>query len=198
MLNVEQTRILVRLAHKGQTYGNGLPYAAYHLEEVATYASHHLLEYFSEFACYAKCSSLQVKNWEKFEQLVETVALLHDTLEDTDVTVFDLFELEYPEIVVNAVNMLTHDKSENYDDYVRRVANSDNLLAIIVKYADNNANSAEHNIRYLSQSRAQRARTKYTKSKAILADTLTQFSTTLTWDNVEMYAEFIPCDQYDD
>ena len=46
-----------------------------------------------------------------------TVALLHDVVEDTDVTIEDL-EREFPEAVTEVIKLLTHEKDVNYFDYV--------------------------------------------------------------------------------
>lgn len=62
------------------------------------------------------------------------IALLHDTLEDTDVTEEDLRK-EFPEFVVEAVKALTRDKEkESYEEFIKRAALND--MAIKVKVAD--------------------------------------------------------------
>jgi len=62
------------------------------------------------------------------------VAVLHDVVEDTDVTVADLVNAGYPDAVVQAVALLTKPEHEDYFDYVRRVGQ--NPLARKVKLAD--------------------------------------------------------------
>lgn len=66
------------------------------------------------------------------------VALLHDILEDTDVTLADLRAMGFSENVLEALDCLTHRKGESYYDYLDRVAEND--LATKVKIAD-----IEHN-----------------------------------------------------
>ena len=61
---------------------------------------------------------------------------LHDVLEDTDYTADDLLEQGIPESVVNALTLLTHDKSEPYYEYVQRIIDSHNPIALRVKYND--------------------------------------------------------------
>ena len=61
------------------------------------------------------------------------VALLHDTLEDTELGA-EVLESEFPPEVVEAVKLLTHDKSTDYFEYVREVAQ--NPIARKVKQAD--------------------------------------------------------------
>ncbi|QDX93723.1 HD domain-containing protein [Brevibacillus laterosporus] len=62
------------------------------------------------------------------------VAVLHDVLEDTDVTADDLRETGFPKEVVEAVMILTKNPKENYDSYIIKV--KQNQLARAVKIAD--------------------------------------------------------------
>jgi (p)ppGpp synthase/HD superfamily hydrolase len=62
------------------------------------------------------------------------VALLHDTIEDTDVTADYLREEGFTEEIVEAVLAVTRSEGEEYDDYVRRAAQ--NELGRMVKRAD--------------------------------------------------------------
>lgn len=69
-----------------------------------------------------------------------TVALLHDVVEDTDVTFEDL-EKEFPEEVISVLKLLTHDKDVPYMDYVKVI--KENPIARKVKIADVKHNSDE-------------------------------------------------------
>jgi (p)ppGpp synthase/HD superfamily hydrolase len=62
------------------------------------------------------------------------VALLHDVLEDSDITEEELLNEEIPKTVIEAVKCLTRRDSENYDDFISRV--SENELASKIKVAD--------------------------------------------------------------
>ena len=68
----------------------------------------------------------------------KTIALLHDTVEDTDATVEEIREM-FGEEIADAVEVLTHPKDEPYMDYIRRIWK--NRLARDVKLAD-----LEHNM----------------------------------------------------
>ena len=68
----------------------------------------------------------------------KTIALLHDTVEDTDATVEEIKSIFGSEIA-DAVAVLTHPKDEPYMDYIRRIWK--NRLARDVKLAD-----LEHNM----------------------------------------------------
>ena len=60
-------------------------------------------------------------------------ALLHDTLEDTELKA-EVLEREFPSEVVEAVKILTHKSGTDYFDYVREVKK--NPIARKVKKAD--------------------------------------------------------------
>lgn len=62
------------------------------------------------------------------------VALLHDTIEDSDVTADYLRKEGFREEIVEAVLAVTRREGEDYDDYVRRAAQ--NELSRMVKRAD--------------------------------------------------------------
>lgn len=64
------------------------------------------------------------------------IALLHDVVEDTDVTFDDLKDLGYPISIIDALNCLTKRKGEYYPDYIGRIIDSDNIHAMNVKLAD--------------------------------------------------------------
>ena len=108
MVYTEMTVKAMRIAydaHEGQTDHNGLPYILHPV---------HLAEQMEdELSC--------------------TVALLHDVVEDTEVTLADL-EKEFPKEVTEAVALLTHDKEGDYFEYI--AALKDHPLARKVKMAD--------------------------------------------------------------
>lgn len=65
------------------------------------------------------------------------VALLHDVLEDTHYTVEDIKrEVTNNDYIIQALELLNHDKSVSYFDYIRKIRDSENCLAINVKKYD--------------------------------------------------------------
>ena len=62
--------------------------------------------------------------------------LLHDVVEDTDFTFEDLLERGVDESIVEALRLLTHSKEMSYEEYVQRIAQSGNDIALHVKYND--------------------------------------------------------------
>ncbi len=66
------------------------------------------------------------------------VALLHDVVEDTDITLNDL-EKEFPQEVIDLLKILTHDKKIDYIEYIEKVKT--NPIATKIKIADLKHNS---------------------------------------------------------
>ena len=69
------------------------------------------------------------------------VAYLHDVLEDTNVSVQDLYDAGVPANIVVAVIVLTKHEGISYDDYLKNIKN--NELARRVKIADMLSNLAD-------------------------------------------------------
>lgn len=97
-------------AHKDQVDKSGMPYV---------YHPFHLAEQMDDE--YSTC-----------------VALLHDVVEDTDITLDDLAKI-FPKEVIDAITLMTHDDSVPYLDYVKEIKN--NPIATKVKLADLKHNS---------------------------------------------------------
>lgn len=81
---------------------------------------------------------LYVSSQVKTEQ-EKAVALLHDVLEDSDITAADLLAYGLSNEVVTAVQTLTKKKGQSYQDYLEKVKS--NNLARVVKLADLKHNS---------------------------------------------------------
>ena len=95
------------------------------------------------------------------------VALLHDTVEDTDVTFADL-ETDFPPAVLDALRLLTHEDGVDYFDYVRAI--KQNPVAVKVKLADLAHNSDQTRCAGsdISQKRLAKWQEKYSKAREIL------------------------------
>ena len=114
MLYTAQTRKAMQLAysaHHGQLDRSGVPYIFHPL---------HLAE--------------QMKTENEI-----VVALLHDVVEDTSITLTDLEKLGFSPEVIETVRLLTHDKSMPYMDYINAL--KENPIARVVKLADLKHNS---------------------------------------------------------
>ena len=109
MIFTEQTKKAMQIcfnAHKNQLDKSGLPYI-YHPIRVAE----------------------QMK-----DEKTIVVALLHDVVEDTDITINDIISLGFDEDIVEALKCMTHDKTVSYFDYIKKI--STNSIATKVKLAD--------------------------------------------------------------
>ena len=89
------------------------------------------------------------------------VALLHDIVEDTEVTVPDLKNLKFSKEVIEAVDVITKKKDQEYFSYLELVKN--NNIAKKVKIADLKHNSDLKRLRSITQKDIDRA-IKYKKA----------------------------------
>ena len=62
------------------------------------------------------------------------VGVLHDAIEDSDLTFSDLQKQGFSEEIIEAIDALTKRSQEKYPDYLQRVKN--NSIAVQVKLAD--------------------------------------------------------------
>lgn len=69
----------------------------------------------------------------------KAVAYLHDVVEDTKLTLLDLEELGFSKTIIEAVDILTKKKGQDYQSYLNLVKT--NELARVVKLADLRHNS---------------------------------------------------------
>lgn len=99
------------------------------------------------------------------DEYTTCVALLHDVVEDTAVTLEDLAAI-FPQEIIDAVRTMTHGKDEPYLDYVRRV--KENPIAKAVKLADLEHNSDESRMQGADEEKLAYFREKYRKAFEIL------------------------------
>ena len=66
----------------------------------------------------------------------KVVALLHDVVEDKDVSEFDLREIGFPDKIVDDVVILTRVKADDYKTYIDRILKYASKEALHVKAAD--------------------------------------------------------------
>ena len=128
-------------AHHGQVDYNGIPYILHPV---------HLAESMDE-------------------EISCTVALLHDVVEDTSVTMEELAQ-QCPESVIRPLRLLTHDDNRDYFEYVRAI--KADPVAVKVKLADldHNSNQSRCVGSDLTEEKLAYWHAKYTKARAILTD----------------------------
>ena len=140
MIYTEMTKKALKLcfeAHKNQVDKSGMPYV---------FHPFHLAE--------------QMET----EDTVIT-ALLHDVVEDTEYTIEDIKEMGFSENVISALQLLTHDPSVPYMDYVRKI--KDNSVAKAVKLKDLAHNSDLTRLDYVDDKARKRVK-KYQRAIALL------------------------------
>jgi (p)ppGpp synthase/HD superfamily hydrolase len=140
MIYTELTEKAMRLcfdAHKDQEDKSGIPYVFHPI---------HLAEQMEE-------------------EKTTVVALLHDVVEDTDLSLEDLLEEGFPADVVEAIGLMTHAKGVDYMDYVQEIKK--NPLARIVKMADLRHNSDPTRLRDPNEKILEKRRT-YREALAFL------------------------------
>lgn len=86
----------------------------------------------------------------------KAVALLHDVLEDSDITAADLLAYGLSNEVVTAVQTLTKKKGQSYQDYLEKVKS--NNLARVVKLADLKHNSDLSRLKSVSDTDRERVK----------------------------------------
>jgi (p)ppGpp synthase/HD superfamily hydrolase len=100
---------------------------------------------------------------------LQSVAVLHDVIEDTGITIADLRTMGFSNRVVDAVTLLTHDKETSYEDYILRIAENED--ARLVKLSDLRDNSDITRLKGISQKdmeRMEKYHWAYTYLKAVV------------------------------
>ena len=133
---------LAYAAHCGQADKGGIPYIfhPYHLAEQMT------------------------------EEISACVALLHDVVEDTDVT-FEELAQEFPKEVIEALRLLTHAEGTDYLEYVKAI--KANPVARAVKLADIAHNSDESRLEGcegITEEQRGYFREKYARARVVLEE----------------------------
>lgn len=103
------------------------------------------------------------------DEISTCVALLHDIVEDTDVSLEDL-KKDFPAEVVDAVELLTHTKGMDYFAYLEKI--KVNPIAKRVKLADiaHNSDEARYAGAPVDAKGIERRRAKYARAKKFLED----------------------------
>lgn len=101
------------------------------------------------------------------DECTTIVALLHDVVEDTDYTFDDLRSMGFDEEVIEALVLMTHEKSAPYMAYVEKI--KANPIARAVKLVDLQHNSDLSRLDHVDEN-ALRRKEKYSEAIKLLAD----------------------------
>jgi (p)ppGpp synthase/HD superfamily hydrolase len=144
---MDSVTALARRAHAGQVDKQGRDYFEHHLWPIAA-----SLRPFGEDAVLA--------------------GLLHDIVEDTDVTPADLLAAGVPQVVVDAVLAVSRRPEETYPELIARAAA--HPLGRLVKLADNYRNlTGLTDLATHDPDAAARLRPRYEQARAVLAASIT-------------------------
>lgn len=140
MIYTDMTRKAMKLcfeAHKDQVDKSGMPYVfhPYHLAE------------------------------QMHDEATTVVALLHDVVEDTEYSIEDIRKMEFPEKIVTALQLMTHEESVPYMDYVLKLRK--NPITKAVKLADLNHNSDLSRLNHVDE-KALKRKEKYAEAIKLL------------------------------
>ncbi len=105
----------------------------------------------------ARCTSEEAK----------IVALLHDTVEDTDVTFDDLLAAGFSEDLLATLRLVTHEDGVSYDDYIGGMMHDP--IAVEVKIADLEDNSDIRRLKEITPKDVERLQ-KYLRTYRRLSD----------------------------
>jgi len=102
------------------------------------------------------------------DEYTTCVALLHDVVEDTDMTLAQLATI-FPQEVIDALALLTHENGTDYYEYVAKIKT--NPIARVVKLADLTHNSDQTRMAGMADPAAlKRWEEKYRRAFEILRD----------------------------
>lgn len=91
----------------------------------------------------------------------KVTGLLHDILEDTEITIEDLEEIGISQIVLEALLLVTKIEGETYSDFIDRIINSGNIIALKVKIRDMENNMDISRIKNRTEQDINRIEEKY-------------------------------------
>ncbi len=136
---LEKAISIALAAHKGQVDKGGCPYILHPLRVML---------------------SVETLN-------AKIVAVLHDVVEDSDITIDELRLAGFNEAILDAVQLLTRENEVSYEDYIKNMKS--NSLAVSVKKADLNDNMNVARLSGPNNSDSKRLE-KYKRALQVLTD----------------------------
>ena len=115
---------------------------------------------------------LHLMNQTLFDVQLATIAVLHDVVEDTNISIEDLREAGMSLRVMYAVFLLTHNDDDTYEEYIDRVCT--NIDAIRIKRKDLEHNSHITRLKGIKTKDTERMK-KYHKAFMLLTNAKRSF-----------------------
>jgi len=94
-------------------------------------------------------------------KLEKIVGLLHDIVEDTEITFDDLKEIGFCNEVINSLKIITKNEGELYSNFIDRIISSNDLVALNVKIKDMENNMDLKRLSKLNYEDKKRLENKY-------------------------------------
>lgn len=126
-IKLKEATLLAEQAHDGQTDKAGQPYLL-HPKAVSKIVGDLIYKWHGYDEAY-----------EAFSIKAEIVSLLHDVVEDTSLTISDLWHYGVPHDCIEAIKKLTKVDGQDHEEYLSKIKSD--KLAILVKIADMTHNS---------------------------------------------------------
>ena len=92
----------------------------------------------------------------------KTLGLLHDIFEETTITKSELLNLGFPIEMINKLILLTHNKNESYEQYIKHILDSKDINVLHIKKYDILNNLDPRRLQLLSKEKQQYFCLKYT------------------------------------
>lgn len=89
------------------------------------------------------------------------IGLLHDTLEDTELTKEELLEFGFSKEIVEVIEILTRTKNKSYNEYIESIILSENESALYIKKIDMEHNMDLSRIKNIEEKDILRVENKY-------------------------------------
>lgn len=154
-LNLEDTFLLAKTLHEGQKDKGGHPYMG-HVQRVYERTRAHL-----------EALPFGMLTHDEFNDVLRA-ALLHDTVEDTKMTVEGLIELRYEEGVTRRVDRLSgRPEGMTYHQNIQNMADEGDIGVILIKLSDNEDNADPARIAQLPEDQRSIVN-RYNRSMVIL------------------------------
>ena len=175
-ISLDDTLEFVKLAHSNQMDKNGWPYYL-HLQHVKYHAEAIIDTYFSDLI------SPEVK-----ENILHA-ALLHDIIEDTDITEKNLVDRGYSSDIIKIVKRLTGKPyGFTYNENIQNMADEGDIAVILVKFCDNIDNRDKARLEKIKNTHP-KLKNKYDRSISVLSNRLNEIYLDLLRSNSKMMLE---------
>lgn len=102
--------------------------------------------------------------------------LLHDILEDTNCTEYDLLKNNIPKDIIDNVKLLTKKEDVTYKEYISQIVNSNNAIALEVKFWDLTNNMDLNRLNNVTEKDLMRVEKRYKPAREKISEKLKELT----------------------